>query len=82
MAVLCIARTVALVLFTAGIRARVFGVAAGVIGWIVLFQDAATYINSLHLLSVGLVVLALSGAGSALALAPEHEHDAGLGPRP
>jgi Vitamin K-dependent gamma-carboxylase len=74
-AVLCIARTVAMVLFTAGIRAREFGVAAGLMGWIVLFQDAAAYINSMNLLCMGLVVLALSGAGSALAITPEREHD-------
>lgn len=74
-AALCIARTAALVLFTAGIRAREAGVAAGLFGWAVLAQDAMAYINTLHLLCLGLVVLALGGGGSALALLPEREVD-------
>ena len=72
---LCVARTGAMALFTAGIRARASGVAAGVLGSMVLFQDAATYVNAMHLLCLGLVVLALSGAGSTLAVAPERELD-------
>jgi hypothetical protein len=74
-AALCVARTAALVLFTAGIRAREAGVAAGLLGWAVLAQDAVAYINTLHLLCLGLVVLALGGGGSTLAVLREREDD-------
>lgn len=73
--VLCVARTVAAALFTAGVRARECGVAGAVLGWVVLSQDAAAYINTLHLLYLGMAVLAVGGAGSALALRPEREID-------
>jgi hypothetical protein len=72
---LCVARTAALVLFTAGVRSREAGVAAGLLGWTVLAQDAVSYINTMHLLFLGLVVLALGGGGSALAVLPEREDD-------
>jgi hypothetical protein len=74
-AVLCVARTAALVLFTTGVRAREAGVAAGLCGWAVMTQDAVAYINTLHLLCLGLVVLALGGGGSTLAVLPEREDD-------
>jgi hypothetical protein len=70
-AVLCIARTLAVILFAAGVRARAAGIAGGMLGWLVLAQDAMSYVNTLHLLFLGMVVLAASGAGGALALRPE-----------
>jgi hypothetical protein len=70
-AALCIVRTVAVVFFTAGVRAREAGVLAALCGWMVLAQDALGYINTMHLLFLGLAVLALGGAGSAWALRPE-----------
>ncbi len=70
-ATLCIVRTIATVLFTVGVRAGPAGVAGGVLGWIVLAQDVMSYVNTLHLLFLGMVVLAASGAGSAVALRPE-----------
>ena len=70
-ATLCILRTVATILFTLGVRARPAGVAGGVFGWLVLAQDVMSYVNTLHLLFLGMVVLAASGAGSAFALRPE-----------
>src|SRR5450432_1919330 len=54
-AALCIVRTLALLLFTAGVFATPTGVAAGVCGWIVLAQDPASYVNTLHLLFLGTV---------------------------
>ena len=74
-AALCIARTIAALLFTVGVRSREAGVAAGVLGWVVLSQDATAYINTLHLLFLGLVVLGLGGAGSAWAWRVERESD-------
>jgi vitamin K-dependent gamma-carboxylase len=74
-AALCIARTVAVLLFTLGIHARAFGAAGGLIGWIVLAQDATGYINTFNLLLLGLVVLGASGTGSAWALRAEPEID-------
>jgi hypothetical protein len=74
-AALCIARTLAVLLFTLGIHARASGVAGGLIGWIVLAQDATGYINTFNLLFLGLVVLSMSGAGSAWALRAEPEID-------
>ncbi len=70
-ATLCILRTVATILFTLGVRAGPAGAAGGVLGWAVLAQDAMSYVNTLHLLFLGMVVLAASGAGSAFALRPE-----------
>jgi Vitamin K-dependent gamma-carboxylase len=78
-AALCIARTLALLLFTAGVFATPAGVAAGICGWVVLAQDPASYVNTLHLLFLGTVVLATSGAGSAFALRPEPAVDAPSG---
>jgi hypothetical protein len=72
---LCIARTIALALFTAGVHARESGVAAALLGWAVMTQDALAYINTLHLLCLGLVVLALGGGGSTCALLPDPEVD-------
>jgi hypothetical protein len=74
-AALCIARTVAILLFVVGIHARASGVGAGVLAWIVLAQDATGYINTFNLLFLGLIVLGVSGAGSAWALRVEPEID-------
>ena len=60
-------------LFAAGLRAREAGAAGAVLGWAVLSQDALAYVNTLHLLYVGLLVLALGGGSSALALLPQRE---------
>jgi hypothetical protein len=74
-AALCIGRTIAVVFFTAGVRAREAGVVAALCGWVVLAQDALAYINTMHLLFLGLAVLALGGSGSAWALIPERGVD-------
>jgi Vitamin K-dependent gamma-carboxylase len=70
-AALCILRTLATILFTVGVRAGPAGLAGGVLGWIVLAEDVMSYVNTLHLLFLGMVVLAASGAGSTFALRPE-----------
>ncbi len=76
---LCIARTLAVVLFTVGVRAREAGVAGGLLGWAVLSQDAGAYINTFHLLFLGLILLGVSGAGSTWAWRPEPEVDRSSG---
>jgi len=70
-AALCVARTLAAILFTIGVRVAASGIAGGVLGWIVLSQDAMGYINTLHLLFLGMVVLGAGGAGAFLALRPD-----------
>jgi hypothetical protein len=67
-ATLCIVRTLATIAFTVGMHAREAGTLAGIVGWIVLTQDAFAYINTLHLLFLGMIVLAMGDAGSAVAL--------------
>jgi hypothetical protein len=70
-AILCVVRTVAVILFVLGVWAGPAGVIGGVLGYVVLAQDVASYVNTLHLLFLGMVVLAASGAGSAFAWRPE-----------
>jgi hypothetical protein len=76
---LCIARTVAVGLFTVGIRARASGIAGGLLAWAVLAQDAGAYINTYNLLFLGLIVLGASGGGASHAVLPEPEPDEGSG---
>jgi hypothetical protein len=78
-AALCVIRTAAFALFAVGWHAREAGVLAGALGYIVLAQDALSYVNSLHLLYAGTMVLALGGAGAALALRPEKPVDPSSG---
>jgi hypothetical protein len=70
-AALCVVRTLAATLFAAGVRAREAGVAGALAGWLVLAQDESGYINTLHLLYMGMAVLAVAGSGAAAALRPE-----------
>jgi hypothetical protein len=74
-AALCIARTLAVVLFTIGVRTTAAGVAASALGYVVLAQNLMGYVNTLHLLLLGMLVLAVSGAGSRFALRPERAVD-------
>jgi hypothetical protein len=76
---LCVARTLAIVLFTLGVRARETGIAAGALAWAAMSQNAGTYINTFHLLFLGMMVLGASGAGRAVALRPEREVDPASG---
>lgn len=70
-AALCIVRTLATMAFTLGVAAPQAGVAGALIGWVVLSQDALGYINTYHLLFLGMLVLAVSASASSLALRPE-----------
>lgn len=67
---LCVLRTLAAVLFTCGVRARLSGIVAAVSGYLVLAQDRFAFINSLHLLFLATFVLALTTAPSEVALVP------------
>jgi hypothetical protein len=74
-AALCIARTLAVVLFMIGVGTTAAGVAASALGYVVLAQNLMGYVNTLHLLLLGMLVLAVSGAGSRFALWPERAVD-------
>jgi len=76
---LCVARTVAAVLFTVGVRSSPAGAIVAISGWLVLAQDTLSYVNTLHLLYLGTLVLAASGAGSAFAWRREPAVDPGSG---
>ena len=70
-AALCVGRTLAIVLFTLGAWTTSAGVAATILGYVVLSQNVMGYVNTLHLLLLGMLVLALGGAGTRFALRPE-----------
>lgn len=72
---LCVIRTAAAGLFTAGIAARVSGVVAGVCGYLVLAQDVFDYAQTLHLLFLSTILLAIAGAGCVWALRPDPLHE-------
>lgn len=59
-ATLVVVRTLAALAFTAGFRARVFGVVAAIAGWVLLADDALAYVNSLHLLYLATLFVALA----------------------
>jgi hypothetical protein len=63
-AALAIARTIAALSFTIGYRARIAGVIATTCGYLALSTDALGYVNSLHLLFLATLVLALVDARS------------------
>jgi hypothetical protein len=74
-AALCIGRTLAVVMFTLGAWTMETGVAASVLGYAVLSQNVMGYVNTLHLLLVGMLVLAVGGAGARFAFRPEPATD-------
>ena len=67
---LCLLRTACALAFTLGIGTRLAGLTAGVSGYLVLSQDPFAFINTLHLLFLGTMVLACTDAGSSFALRP------------
>jgi hypothetical protein len=69
-------RTIAALLFFAGVRARIAGVAAALLGWVALSQDPFGFVFTLHTLFLGTIVLALGDATSELALVPDRPYDA------
>jgi hypothetical protein len=66
----CIVRTVSALGFTLGVWTRACGIAAGLTGYLVMFQSPFGFVATLHLLFQGAIVLALTDAGSELALVP------------
>jgi hypothetical protein len=68
----CIVRTAAALLFLLGIRTRVSGMVAGVLGYAVLLQHPFGIAFTLHLLFQGAIILALTDAGCSLAVRPDH----------
>jgi hypothetical protein len=78
-AALCVGRTVAVVLFALGVWSTEAGVAASVLGYAALSQNVMGYVNTLHLLFAGMLVLAVGGAGDRFALRREPAIDARSG---
>lgn len=70
---LAIVRTVAALLFLLGVRARIAGVAAGVLGFVALSQDPFGFIFTLHTLFLGTLAIALGEGTTELALVPERK---------
>ncbi|HEY2408629.1 MAG TPA: HTTM domain-containing protein [Polyangiaceae bacterium] len=66
----CVLRTVSGFCFMIGYRTSLFGVLAGASGYFVLFQDPFGFNATIHLLLQGAFLLALTDAGSALAVRP------------
>jgi hypothetical protein len=75
-AALCIVRTAAAAGFMLGIETTACGIVAGVTGYLVLLQYPFAFEATLHLLFQGTILLALTDAGSALALRPRPPRDA------
>jgi hypothetical protein len=67
----CVARTAAATCFLLGVHARVAGLAAGLLGYLVMLQHPFGAAFTLHLLFQGVIVLALGDCASALAWRPE-----------
>jgi hypothetical protein len=68
---LAIVRTLAALCFTLGLRARVAGIVASAAGWLVLGEDALGYVNSLELLHMATLVVALADSSAELAVRPD-----------
>src|SRR4051794_29963600 len=65
--VACVARTIAAILFTLGIATSISGLAAGVLGYLVMLQHPFGLPFTLHLLFQGTIILAFADSGAALA---------------
>jgi hypothetical protein len=66
----CVARTLAAGLFTLGVWTRPAGIAAGLIGYVVVAQDPLGFNMTVHTLLLGTIILACTDAGSRIALLP------------
>jgi uncharacterized membrane protein YphA (DoxX/SURF4 family) len=73
----CVARTLAAACFLLGVRARISGMLAGVLGYLVMLAQPFGAAFTLHLLFQGAIVLALGDSGTVLAWRP----DAPIAPR-
>jgi hypothetical protein len=72
----CVVRTAAAVMFVLGIRARIAGIVAGMLGLVAMSQDPFGFIFTLYTMFVGTIVLALTDATSVLAWKPDRTFDA------
>lgn len=70
-AFLCVLRTLAAVLFALGVWTRPAGLVAGASGYLVMLEHPFALESTLHMLFQGTMLLALTDAGSTLALRPE-----------
>jgi hypothetical protein len=61
------------------VRTRIAGTAAGILGYVVLSQDALALTNTLHLLFASTLLLAMTDAGTELALVPDKKLGSGSG---
>src|SRR5436190_2264457 len=66
----CIARTIAAAMFTVGLWARPAGLAAGALAYLVATQEPPTFTMTMHILFLGIIVLACTDARSVVALRP------------
>jgi hypothetical protein len=73
--VLCIARTVAAVAFTAGVMASPAGLVAGVLGYVTVTQDPGRLNTTQHVIFLGTILLAMTDATSRCALFPARARD-------
>ncbi|MFT3769100.1 MAG: HTTM domain-containing protein [Minicystis sp.] len=69
-AALCVLRTVAAIAFMLGIEAPLAGIVAGVSGYLVLVQRPFGLLFTLHLLYLGVILLALTDCSSVLSPRP------------
>jgi len=66
----CIARTIAALLFAVGLWARPAGLVAGALAYLVATQEPPTFTMTMHVLFLGVIVLACTDACRVLALRP------------
>jgi hypothetical protein len=66
----CIGRTMAVVLFMFGLWTRPAGLVGGALAYLVATQDPPAFTTTMHVLFLGLMVLACTDAGGAPALRP------------
>jgi uncharacterized membrane protein YphA (DoxX/SURF4 family) len=67
----CIARTVAAGCFLLGVHTRFAGIAAGLLGYLVMLEQPFGAAFTLHLLFQGAIILSVGDAGCALACRPD-----------
>jgi hypothetical protein len=68
---LCVVRTIAVLAFAAGLRARVAGIVAGACGFVALSQDPLGFVFTLYVLFAATIVVALTDGTSRFALIPD-----------
>lgn len=69
-AALCVVRTVAGLCFVVGVHTRLAGIVAVIAAYAVVAQDPIGFLFTTHIMYLGVLVLAMGDAGSALAWRP------------